>query len=129
MVKKSSKDFAYLKELILTDLSMIQGTLNPQFRPKQLAQSSFIMSQRTMTKSDEDIQAQVQVQTPIEESVQGLGGPITRARTKKAQEALKQLIATFHKDIQRQLKDVEHKENALILCLKAQVEEEFDTCI
>ena len=79
--------------------------------------------------NDEDIQVQVQDQIPIQESLQGLGGPMTRARTKKAQEALKQLIATFHKDIQRQLKDVEHKENALILCLKAQVEEEFDTCI
>ena len=29
MVKKSSKDLAYLKELIPTDLSMIWGTLEP----------------------------------------------------------------------------------------------------
>jgi len=40
-------------------------------------------------KSDEDIKAQVQVQTPIEESLQGLGGPMTRARTKKVEESLK----------------------------------------
>jgi len=39
---------------------------------------------------DEDIQAQGQVQTPIEESLQGLGGPMTRARAKKLEfEAIK----------------------------------------
>jgi len=38
--------------------------------------------------NDEDIQAQVQVETPIEESLQGLGGPMTRAMTKKVEESL-----------------------------------------
>jgi len=38
--------------------------------------------------NDEDIQTQVQVQTPIEESLQGLGGPMTRARAKKVEESL-----------------------------------------
>jgi len=78
---------------------------------------------------DEDIQAQVQDQTQIQESLQGLGGPMTRARTKKAQEALKQLIITFHEDIPRQLMDVGLKENAIILCLEAHMEEESHTCI
>ena len=50
MVKNDSKDLAYLKELILTDLSMIYGTLNQKFHPKKLAQSSFIMSQKTLAK-------------------------------------------------------------------------------
>ena len=42
---------------------------------------------------DEDIQAQAQVQTPIEESLQGLGGPMTRARAKKLEESLQQVVA------------------------------------
>ena len=43
--------------------------------------------------NDEDIQAQAQVQTPIEESLQGLGGPMTRARAKKLEESLQQVVA------------------------------------
>ena len=53
LVKKSSKDLAYLKELILTDLSMILGTLNQQLCGKQWAQSSFHLPQRTLTKLEE----------------------------------------------------------------------------
>jgi len=54
---------------------------------------------------------------------------MTKARTNKAQDTLKQLIATFHEDIPRQLMDVGHKENALILYLEVQMEEESYTCI
>jgi len=43
--------------------------------------------------NDEDIQAQVQVQTPIEESLQGLGWLMTRARAKKVEESLQQVVA------------------------------------
>jgi len=43
--------------------------------------------------NDEDIQAQAQ--TPIEESLQGLGGPMTRAKAKKLEESLQQVVATI----------------------------------
>ena len=42
---------------------------------------------------DEDIQAQAQI--PIEEPLQGLGGSMTRARAKKLEESLQQVVATI----------------------------------
>ena len=38
---------------------------------------------------------QVQVQTPIEESLQGLGGPMIRIRAKKVDDLLQQVMATI----------------------------------
>ena len=57
-------------------------------------------------ENDEDIQAQIQVETPIEESLQGLGGPMTRVRAKKVEESLQQVVATIF-EAATQEKDLE----------------------
>ena len=49
------------------------------------------------------------------EALQGLGGPMTRARTKKAKEALKQLLTSIHED-ELKIEDLEPK---VIICIKA----------
>ena len=39
-----------------------------------------------------DIKAQAQAQMEAQDAIQGLGGPMTRARAKKAQEALEHMV-------------------------------------
>ena len=62
---------------------------------------------------DEDIQAQAQI--PIEEPLQGLGGLMTRARAKKLEESLQQVVATIFEAAANK-KDLEATiQNALLI--------------
>ena len=45
--------------------------------------------------SDEDIKDQTQAQKEAQDPIQGIGGPMTRARAKKIQEALQQIVANL----------------------------------
>ena len=69
--------------------------------------------------NDEDIQAQVQVETPIEESLQGLGGPMTKARAKKVEESLQHMVATIF-EVAAQEKDLKAIIIQNVLIIKGQ---------
>ena len=66
-----------------------------------------------------DIKAQAQDQMEAQDAIQGLEGPMTRARAKKAQEALEHMVIILRAvQMQGEAQHLEsHKGELLVLCV------------
>ena len=69
--------------------------------------------------NDVDIKTQAQDQMKAQDAIQGLGGPMTRARAKKAQEALEHMVIILRVvQMQGEAQHLKsHKGEFLVLCV------------